>query len=105
MKEAHGTKTWNKSKPCLAFSSELTIDSRRIEGFRHTMVWTSHIRINEMLYVANAICSQLKQPGGDSPCFVYTHIYKYIYILFCSIFSCYQVPEMVLLDLFFSQSS
>lgn len=58
-----------------------------------------------MLYVADAIWSQLEHPSGDTSCFVYTHIYKYIYILFCSIFSCYQVPEMVLLDFFFLQSS
>lgn len=38
----------------------------------------------------------------ETPLVLYIRIYKYIYILFCSIFSCYQVPEMVLLDLFFT---
>lgn len=51
-----------------------------------------------MLYVADAMCSQLKQPGEDTPCFcIYTYIYRYIHtILLILTFSCYQVPEVVL---------
>lgn len=37
------------------------------------------VEINAMLYVADAMCSQLKQPGEDIPCFLYIHIYINIY--------------------------